>query len=163
MQSTPTEIQYAGFGDRLQASLIDSIFQLPILAPFLWFLLKADIQAAAGDPFVLAERLLESLSSPLGRGIIYGLPLLYSLLFWKYRSATPGKMLMDMKIVDATTGGVPSVPRLLLRCIGYVVNVLILLTGFLWIAFDKRKQGLHDKLANTVVIMTPRARPANQA
>jgi uncharacterized RDD family membrane protein YckC len=163
MQSNPSEIQYAGFGDRLQASLIDSVFQLPVIVPLLWFLLKQDFEAAGGDLFLLVEQLLESLSSPLGRAILYGPPLLYSLLFWKYRSATPGKMLMDMKIVDATTGGVPSAPRLLLRCIGYVVNVLILLTGFLWIAFDKRKQGLHDKMANTVVIMTPRARPANQA
>jgi uncharacterized RDD family membrane protein YckC len=24
--------------------------------------------------------------------------------------------------------------------------------GFIWIAFDKRKQGWHDKLAGTVVI-----------
>jgi uncharacterized RDD family membrane protein YckC len=27
--------------------------------------------------------------------------------------------------------------------------------GFLWIAFDKRKQGWHDKLAGTVVVRTP--------
>ena len=28
----------------------------------------------------------------------------------------------------------------------------LLMWGFFWIAFDKRKQGWHDKLAGTVVI-----------
>ncbi|MGR3985112.1 MAG: RDD family protein, partial [Gammaproteobacteria bacterium] len=28
--------------------------------------------------------------------------------------------------------------------------------GLLWVAFDKRKQGWHDKLAGTVVIKRPR-------
>jgi uncharacterized RDD family membrane protein YckC len=28
-------------------------------------------------------------------------------------------------------------------------------TGFLWIAFDSRKQGIHDKIADTVVVKLP--------
>jgi uncharacterized RDD family membrane protein YckC len=28
-------------------------------------------------------------------------------------------------------------------------------TGFLWIAFDPRKQGIHDKIADTVVVKLP--------
>jgi uncharacterized RDD family membrane protein YckC len=27
--------------------------------------------------------------------------------------------------------------------------------GFLWIAFDVRKQGIHDKIADTVVVKLP--------
>ena len=27
--------------------------------------------------------------------------------------------------------------------------------GFLWIAFDSRKQGIHDKIADTVVVKLP--------
>jgi uncharacterized RDD family membrane protein YckC len=29
-----------------------------------------------------------------------------------------------------------------------------LLLGFIWVGFDQRKQGWHDKLAKTVVIKT---------
>ncbi len=38
-----------------------------------------------------------------------------------------------------------------LRYIGYFLSALPLDFGFLWIAFDARKQGWHDKLASTVV------------
>ena len=96
----------------------------------------------------------------LGRLILYGIPLVYCVVFWKYRSATPGKLMLDMKIVDATTGANPSSARLLLRYLGYVVCVLSFFVGFLWIVFDKRRQGWHDKMANTLVIMTPPRQPA---
>lgn len=162
MHHEQNPVHYAGFADRLVASLVDSIVQLPIVVPLLWILLKTDIEIAAGDPFLLAERLQESLSTPLARFVVYGLPLLYCLVFWKFRSATPGKLLMDMKIVDATTGEKPTTGKLLLRCVGYAVNMLTLFAGFLWIAFDKRRQGLHDKMANTVVIMMPKRKPQAQ-
>ena len=40
-----------------------------------------------------------------------------------------------------------------LRWIGYMLSSLPLNLGFLWVAFDARKQGFHDKLAGTVVIL----------
>lgn len=155
MTSEAETVRYAGFGERCVASIIDSIVQLPIILPCLWLLLRADVVAAAGDPFLLAERISLTLETPLGRAIVWGIPLFYCIVFWKFRSATPGKLLMDMKIVDAESGKEPSSLRWLLRGAGYVINVLILFIGFLWILFDERRQGLHDKLANTVVIKTP--------
>lgn len=163
MQTDSSEVRYAEFGDRFMAFLIDSIVQLPLVAPFLWFLLRADIMAFNGDPVLLAQQLTESMESPLGRLILYGIPLVYCVVFWKFRSATPGKLLLDMKIVDATTGANPSSGRLLLRYLGYIVCVLSFFVGFLWIVFDKRRQGWHDKMANTLVIMAPRRQPAEQA
>ena len=47
-------LQYAEFGDRFMAFLVDSILQLPLLLPFLWLLLREDFQAAGGDVLVLA-------------------------------------------------------------------------------------------------------------
>jgi uncharacterized RDD family membrane protein YckC len=155
MQTDLTQVQYAGFGDRFLAFLLDSLIQALLMTPLFWFLLRADFQAAAGNPFALVEQMSATLSSPTGYLINYGLPLLYFVLFWKYKSATPGKIIMGMTVVDASTGGVPGAGRLVLRYIGYYVNILTCFIGFFWIAFDKRKQGLHDKMANTVVIMTP--------
>jgi uncharacterized RDD family membrane protein YckC len=161
MQAAVSDLRYADFGDRFMASVIDSIVQLPLILPLLWFLLRADIMGFTGDPLLLAEQISASLETPLARAVLYGIPLLYCVLFWKYRSATPGKIMLDMKIVDATTGGKPTTGRLLLRYLGYVISVLTLGLAFLWIAFDKRRQGLHDKMANTVVILTSPAPPAN--
>ena len=159
MQVDLSNAQYAGFGERFLAFILDSLIQSLLLAPVLYFLLRADLQAAAGDPFALAEQMSATLSSPLGYLINYGFPLLYFVLFWKYKSATPGKIMMGMTVVDASTGGVPSAARLVLRYVGYYVNILTCFIGFFWIAFDKRKQGLHDKMANTVVVLTPPVKP----
>jgi uncharacterized RDD family membrane protein YckC len=67
--------------------------------------------------------------------------------------ATPGKMLMDVEIVSAKTLQRPGPGQLVIRYLGYIVSSLPLGLGFLWILFDKRKQGWHDKLAGTRVIM----------
>jgi uncharacterized RDD family membrane protein YckC len=67
--------------------------------------------------------------------------------------------MMGMSIVDAETGGTVPMGRLVLRYLGYYVSIFTLCLGFLWIIFDKRKQGFHDKIAGTVVIMNP-SRPS---
>ena len=41
------------------------------------------------------------------------------------------------------------------RYLGYIVSTLILCIGFIIIAFDKRKQGLHDRIADTYVVKLP--------
>jgi uncharacterized RDD family membrane protein YckC len=40
----------------------------------------------------------------------------------------------------------------LVRYFGYFASCIPLFAGFIWIAFDRRKQGWHDKMANTVVV-----------
>ena len=72
--------------------------------------------------------------------------------FWRYFGATPGKIALGVKIVDAATGGPPPLGRLVLRFFAYFVSAFALYLGFLWAAFDRRKQGWHDKIARTVVI-----------
>jgi len=79
------------------------------------------------------------------------LPAVAAILFWRFRGATPGKMLLSAKIVDAETLGPPTTGQLIGRYFAYILSSVFML-GFIWIAFDKRKQGWHDKLAGTVVI-----------
>jgi uncharacterized RDD family membrane protein YckC len=45
--------------------------------------------------------------------------------------------------------------RLVIRLLCYFVSALPFYLGFLWAAFDRRKQGWHDKIAGTVVIQEP--------
>lgn len=133
-------VQYAGFWIRLLASILDTILSSMVIIPIL--LMFYDI----GDFLVPAN---------LGTTyyvISYGFPFLAFVLFWKYRAATPGKIWMDIYIVDADTLGRPSTARLVLRYLGYYVSLLPFGLGFLWVVFDPRKQGFHDKIANTVVI-----------
>ena len=73
-------------------------------------------------------------------------------LFWQAWGATPGKRLLGCRIVNASNLQAISIKQAIIRIAGYVVAMLPAYLGFVWAAFDKRKQGLHDKLANTVVI-----------
>ena len=59
----------------------------------------------------------------------------------------------------ADTGEPPTTGKLLIRYLGYYVSTLALFLGFLWIAFDPRKQGWHDKMANTVVVRSTHRGP----
>src|SRR5262245_27585524 len=80
------------------------------------------------------------------------LPAVACILFWKYRGATPGKMAISAKIVDANTGARPATGKLVLRYFAYIASIVPFLLGFIWVAIDRRKQGFHDKIAGTVVI-----------
>jgi uncharacterized RDD family membrane protein YckC len=80
------------------------------------------------------------------------LPPLAVIAFWIARQATPGKMVLRAKIVDAETGEPPSRMQAIGRYLGYYVSLFGLGLGFFWVGWDKRKQGWHDKLAGTVVI-----------
>jgi len=74
------------------------------------------------------------------------------ILFWRYAAATPGKIALSARIMDAQSGGRPSTARLVARCFAYIASGLPLFLGFVWIAIDRRKQGWHDKIAGTVVV-----------
>ena len=80
------------------------------------------------------------------------LPAAFVLALWIKLSATPGKMAVRAIIVDARTGGKPSTRQFIIRYLGYYVSMIPLFLGILWVGFDARKQGWHDKLAGTVVV-----------
>ena len=68
-------------------------------------------------------------------------------------SWTIGKRILGLRVISAEKRKISwgqSILRELMFNIGF--NVLGL--GSLWIAFDKKKQGWHDKIAGTYVIKT---------
>jgi len=133
--------QYAGFWTRTLATLIDMIILFLSFA-LLIYLLYADKIDLVLDPSWRIDYIF----------INYILPFILVIAFWKLKNATPGKMLFKAEIVDATTFQVPSTRQYIIRNLAYIVSFIPLGLGFLWVAFDKRKQGFHDKLANTLVI-----------
>jgi len=64
---------------------------------------------------------------------------------------TPGKILLGLRVIQAS--GDPMTPGVaFLRWVGYLISGSVFCLGFLWVAFDGRKQGWHDKIAATLVI-----------
>jgi len=162
------EPQYVGFWKRLLAFFIDVLVLVVVLLPVMIALygggylsrLGTEFSAlltSSGDPNADAVRTLEVLSSSnsalaalLDIKVQIAL-IIATILFWRFRGATPGKMLIKAKIVNAETLAPASTGRLIGRFFAYIVSCIFML-GFIWIAFDKRKQGWHDKLAGTVVV-----------
>lgn len=147
--STPEgPLEYVGFWARVGAALIDSIIVLVLTTPLLLAIYSPDyFSAARGSPLAGVANIL----------ISWVLPALGVILFWLYRQATPGKMVVSARVVDAQTGNSLTTGQAIGRYLGYFVSTIPLCLGLLWVAFDPRKQGWHDKLAGTVVIRRDRA------
>jgi uncharacterized RDD family membrane protein YckC len=143
------DLEYVGFWARVGASIIDSLLVAVILFPLLTWIYGGD--------YWLDERLVKG---PADFLLSWVLPAVAIVLFWMYRQATPGKMAISARIVDAKTGGVPSTRQLVIRYLGYFVSTIPLGLGLVWVAFDPRKQGWHDKLAGTVVVRSRHRGPA---
>ena len=133
--------EYSGFWPRVGASLIDGLLICILTYPILisvygWAYFETDEIIVGATDFILS----------------WVFPLVATILLWTYKQATPGKMAISAKIVDADTGGKPTLQQYIIRYLGYIVAMIPLCLGLFWVAWDKRKQGWHDKLANTVVI-----------
>lgn len=135
--------EYVGFWKRFVAFLIDSFILLVITVPLLIAVYGTDYAARTEG------RVFAGLWDFL---IQFVLPAIAVVVFWRYRGATPGKMAISARIVDAKTGAAPSTGALVVRYFAYLVSMLPLMIGFAWIGIDRRKQGFHDKIAGTVVV-----------
>ena len=90
--------------------------------------------------------------SSLPTVIIVLLELAYFGWFWTNRGASPGQQLVGIRVVDSETGGPLKPSQAVVRYIGYLISGIPLLLGFLWAAWDPKKQGWMDKLASTRVV-----------
>lgn len=132
---------YAGFWLRVWASVIDSVLLALVILPV--------VRAIYGPAYWDSEALVQG---PADFLLTFVLPAVIIVWFWKAKEATPGKMAIRARIVDAATGGKASTKQLWIRYLGYYVSSIPLGLGLLWVAWDRRKQGWHDKMAGTVVV-----------
>ncbi len=135
------DIRYSGFWIRVLAALIDSVWLVILTFTLGWMVYGAIYFESAEFSQGYADIFIS-----------WVLPFVLTILFWQFKSATPGKMLLGIKIVDAKTMGKASTGKLCLRYLGYYVSMIPLMLGIFWVGWDKRKQGWHDKIAGTLVI-----------
>ena len=135
--------EYSGFWVRVVATIVDAILIALITFPLLIAIYGMSYFEMAQTQFV---------AGPADFVITWIFPLVAVILFWMKLQATPGKMVISAKVVDATTGKSLTLGQSLWRYLGYILATLPLGLGIIWVAFDRRKQGWHDKLANSVVV-----------
>jgi uncharacterized RDD family membrane protein YckC len=136
----------AGFWIRAVASLLDML-ALGLLESALGALL---VRAGGTDPgFDSAEGRMVMLTVA-SFGVVLGYT--YRVFFIGYCGQTPGKMAVRVKVIRTDGSEVGYLRAFLREVVGKFLSKLILGIGYLMVAVDSRKQGLHDKLADTYVI-----------
>ena len=143
---TPNDLEYVGFWARVGAFLIDTV----LIGVFTWPVLTAYY----GESYWYDDTFIKGTLDLL---LSYIFPAVAVVVFWISKQATPGKMVMSAKIADAKTGNTPTTGQFVARYLAYFISGIPLFLGFIWVAFDDRKQGWHDKIAGTVVV-----RPKNR-
>lgn len=119
------ELEYVGFWPRVGAAVIDTVLVMIVCLPL--------VTLVYGRSYWTSDAILQG---PADFLINWLLPAIAVILFWIYRQATPGKIAIGARIVDAGTGGMPSVRQLVIRYLGYYVSMLPLMAGIVWVAFD---------------------------
>jgi uncharacterized RDD family membrane protein YckC len=93
----------------------------------------------------------------VGRGAGGGISFVVGLVYYWYfltrqNGQTPGKNLMKIRVIK-TDGQPLSDSDAILRYIGYYINSAVIMLGWIWALFDAEKQGWHDKIAQTYVVI----------
>lgn len=77
---------------------------------------------------------------------------LYFVLLTYLNQATIGKKILGLKVVTLQRTKPSFLTVIIREVVGKFVSTIVLLLGFVWILFDKDKQGWHDKIAGTIVV-----------
>ena len=134
----PATIKYAGFG-RLAALIIDGLIAGALSTPMA-LVLAYNFARNDPNPTIFMGNVIDVMI------------IIYYILFGTLYGATPGKMILKMKIVDGNYAK-PSFLRILLReTVGKWVTALLIIVSGLFVIFHKQKRGLHDLIASTYVI-----------
>jgi uncharacterized RDD family membrane protein YckC len=143
--SATKTILVAGFGRRLITALYDALI-IAIAGFFLTLIL---------DIALLVLGLMDTGESEgfaiLTTICLVAWSMIYYVGFWATSGQTLGKLIGGIKVISAEDSSV-SLGQAVLRYLGYVVSAAVISVGFLWIAFDTRRQGWHDKIARTYLI-----------
>lgn len=153
---------YAGFWIRFFANLIDGIIlgipifiadklifkQVTGMTEEKYYAIQAQqnafnelYTAAAPSSYLWYSFLFTTIA-----GILY-----YGILTSSKKQATFGKMAMGIKVVDAN-GQRMSFLRSAVRYLGYIPSGFLLFFGYIMVAFNEKKRGLHDYIANSYVV-----------
>ena len=151
------KVRPAGFFSRLVAFMIDLVI-ISVISTLLVTGIN-EILTFFGVKILITRWINSSINAETINSILkilvvilyYIFSFFYFAIFYALISYTPGKYLIGLRVVR-TDGYRLGFWKSALRAMGYYLSALLLFMGFFWIIIDKRRQGLHDKIAGTVVI-----------
>lgn len=137
-------VPYASFNRRVLATLLDAFLTFALTTPVGYLL----------DVLILPELHTASLLFAydlFGFLLFSGLIVLGFAICLERFGGTPGKLLLDLKVLDQHTGEYLDRRQAALRIIASWLSMLSGI-GVLMVIFDKHKQAAHDKIMHTIVI-----------
>lgn len=131
--------ELAGIGQRFIAIFIDGII-LGIIGAIVGAVIPGTtVQGGSGV-------------TTIGPVVSFIIGVLYYWYFLTQQNGqTLGKKIMGIRVVRED-GAPLTFVHVLIRYIGYYINSIVILLGWIWALFDSKKQGWHDKLAGTIVV-----------
>lgn len=143
--------RFAGFWIRTVAYLIDGFVLLLLMTLLIGVGIFGYVSGSGNDTMGSFSYTFYEANWGFMNIVGFVLNMAYFTFFLGTRGQTPGKMICGLKVVR-TDGNPVTFLQAAVRTLGYYVNHFTLFLGFLWVAFDPRKQGLHDKIAGTYEI-----------
>lgn len=141
------QTQYVGLATRTVAFVID-VLVIDVVA-----VVVAAAVALIASVFYFPKD-LQTILKWIGLGAYVLWLFGYFVGFWSATGQTPGNRVMQIRVVTAAGDRVKP-HRGIVRVIGLVLAALPLFAGYMLVLFDRKRRGLQDRLARTVVIEAP--------
>lgn len=158
-QTTAAALEdHAGFWKRVAAYILDAIVLYVVFRVIgIFFGVSAAQEAMKQEMLGGTSSLMQAYEHFYSR--LWPYTLLTTVLTWLYFAscessawqATVGKLALGIRVTDMQ-GARISFPRALGRYLAKYLSAIILCIGFIMVAFTRRKQGLHDLIAGTLVL-----------
>lgn len=140
-----TEPGYAGFWKRFFAYVIDfALLSLVFIVVGIFAAAFGWIDASSSEAIEQSSAKVDILSILISWGY-------FALMESSSKQATLGKMALSIQVTNSD-GGKISFLRATVRFFAKYLSAVILLIGFIMVAFTAKKQGLHDFIAGTLVV-----------
>jgi uncharacterized RDD family membrane protein YckC len=139
----PQPVQTAGFGVRVLAYLVDG-FILSFFGGAFPYLVLPNYYSSTG------QQVTNVTSGSVAVSFIY------FVIFWSWLGGgrTLGMRLLKLRVVREQNMAPPGIVDAVVRWIGLWFSFVLCFAGVIWVAFDSRHQGWHDKIARTLVVRT---------
>ena len=150
-------VSYAGFWIRVVAVIIDAII-MTIVQGLLQFValggfFRTNVRIEPGMRPDEVGALMAPMLGMIGMAWLISVAVnsCYEAFFIYKFGATPGKMALGLKVVRPN-GGPVDLGRAFGRYFAKLLSGLILCIGYIMVAFDSEKRGLHDMICDTRVV-----------
>ena len=147
MQNRPDNRIYAGFFVRLAAYIVDTVI---VWAAMLIVRLPVwGTTISSPDNFLVKDFIFQYSIKDI---LFYIMQAAYFVLLTYFTGSTLGKKLFQIRVVSAEDRKMTFFEVTFRETVGRFLSALILSIGYIMIAIDKKKRGLHDILSDTNVV-----------